>query len=64
MKSNQFLTAKLEWPTQPAGDVNADAGAKAIYMQLYPGREVIQINIDPIAAGGGGIHCTTQQEVI
>lgn len=46
------------------GDVNADASAKAMYTQLYPGREVIQINIDPIAAGGGGIHCTTQQEVI
>jgi agmatine deiminase len=23
---------------------------------------VVQLNIDGIAAGGGGIHCTTQQE--
>ncbi|PIF08276.1 agmatine deiminase family protein [Janthinobacterium sp. 13] len=44
------------------GDAQADASAKAQYAQLYPGRAVIQINIDPIAAGGGGIHCTTQQE--
>lgn len=44
------------------GDAQADASARAQYAQLYPGRAVIQINIDPIAAGGGGIHCTTQQE--
>lgn len=46
------------------GDAKADSIAKDIYTQLYPGRAVIQINIDPIAAGGGGIHCTTQQEII
>ena len=46
------------------GDSSADASAKALYAHLYPGRTVIQINIDPIAAGGGGIHCTTQQEII
>lgn len=45
------------------GDAQADAKAKAQYAQLYPGRAVVQINIDPIAAGGGGIHCTTQQEI-
>ncbi|KAB8057103.1 agmatine deiminase family protein [Janthinobacterium sp. FT14W] len=44
------------------GDAQADASARAQYAQLYPGRAVVQINIDPIAAGGGGIHCTTQQE--
>lgn len=46
------------------GDAKADSIAKEIYAQLYPGRAVIQINIDPIAAGGGGIHCTTQQEIL
>ena len=44
------------------GDAQADARARAQYAQLYPGRAVVQINIDPIAAGGGGIHCTMQQE--
>ncbi|MEO6918648.1 MAG: agmatine deiminase family protein [Collimonas sp.] len=44
------------------GDAVADAKARSQYEQLYPGRTVVQINIDPIAAGGGGIHCTTQQE--
>ncbi|RJG16682.1 agmatine deiminase family protein [Massilia cavernae] len=46
------------------GDAAADARAKAQYAELYPGRAVVQINIDPIAAGGGGIHCTTQQEIL
>ncbi|MFZ4875602.1 agmatine deiminase family protein [Janthinobacterium sp. Mn2066] len=45
------------------GDANADARARQQYTQLYPGRAIVQINIDPIAAGGGGIHCTTQQEI-
>ncbi|MDI9246438.1 agmatine deiminase family protein [Marinobacter sp. CHS3-4] len=44
------------------GDPNADAAAKRKLQNLFPGRDVIQINIDGIAAGGGGIHCTTQQE--
>lgn len=45
------------------GDAQADTSARAQYAQLYPGRAIVQINIDPIAAGGGGIHCTTQQEI-
>ena len=45
------------------GDAKADANAMALYAKLYPGRAVVPINIDPIAAGGGGIHCTTQQEI-
>ncbi|WP_373280988.1 agmatine deiminase family protein [Kineosphaera limosa] len=34
-------------------------GARAAHRTLFPGREVVQLDIDPIAAGGGGIHCTT-----
>ncbi|SDJ20294.1 agmatine deiminase [Lentzea albidocapillata subsp. violacea] len=44
------------------GDRRADAAAKATMERLFPGRTVVQINIDGIASGGGGIHCTTQQE--
>ncbi|MEV6235904.1 agmatine deiminase family protein [Lentzea sp. NPDC051838] len=44
------------------GDGQADAAAKATMERLFPGRTVVQIDIDGIAAGGGGIHCTTQQE--
>ncbi|MBR1204247.1 MULTISPECIES: agmatine/peptidylarginine deiminase [unclassified Bradyrhizobium] len=44
------------------GDPAADRNACERLRELYPGREIIQLNIDGIAAGGGGIHCTTQQQ--
>ncbi|MEL6400564.1 MAG: agmatine deiminase family protein [Cyanobacteria bacterium J06626_4] len=44
------------------GDDLADSRAKSILQDLYPERHIIQLNIDAIAAGGGGIHCTTQQQ--
>lgn len=44
------------------GDAKSDEEAKKKLKTLFPGREIVQINIDAIAAGGGGIHCTTQQE--
>ena len=44
------------------GDKQADANAKSTLEQLFPDRDIVQLNIDGLAAGGGGIHCTTQQE--
>lgn len=44
------------------GDSKADRHARDVLRDLFQGREVIQLNIDAIAAGGGGIHCTTQQQ--
>ncbi len=44
------------------GDQRADSAAKRQLAQLFPDRDIIQLNIDGIAAGGGGIHCATQQE--
>jgi len=41
------------------GDTKADAAALAVLKNAYPSRKVIQLNIDAIAAGGGGIHCVT-----
>jgi agmatine deiminase len=35
---------------------------RALMRDLFPKREVVQLDIDGIAAGGGGIHCTTQQQ--
>lgn len=43
------------------GDRSADEKARALLVQLYPGRTVVQLDIDAIAAGGGGIHCVTNQ---
>lgn len=44
------------------GDAQADRNTKAILREQFPGRDIVQLNIDAIAAGGGGIHCTTQQQ--
>jgi len=39
-----------------------DAEAVETYQSIYPDREVVQVRIDHIAPGGGGIHCITQQQ--
>ncbi|MEM9538196.1 MAG: agmatine deiminase family protein [Cyanobacteria bacterium P01_E01_bin.42] len=44
------------------GDRYCDRNAKEILEGLFPDRDIIQLNIDEIAAEGGGIHCMTQQE--
>ena len=44
------------------GDDKADQRARDVLADLFPDRDIMQLNIDEIAAGGGGIHCTTQQE--
>ncbi len=44
------------------GDQAADRVAYETLARLFPGRQVVQINIDGLAAGGGGIHCATQQQ--
>ncbi|MFJ6618025.1 agmatine deiminase family protein [Kitasatospora sp. NPDC091335] len=44
------------------GDRSADDRAAGLIGDLHPGRKVTQVAIDHIAAGGGGIHCATQQQ--
>ena len=44
------------------GDHKADAAAKGVLTDLFPERKIVTLDIDPIAAGGGGIHCSTQQQ--
>ncbi|MFI7341874.1 agmatine deiminase family protein [Streptomyces sp. NPDC050085] len=43
------------------GDRRADRDAASIVRELYPGREVVQVSVDTLGEGGGGIHCSTQQ---
>lgn len=47
---------------QEFGDKQADLAAKTAVQKAFPGRKVEQINVDGIAAGGGSVHCATQQE--
>jgi agmatine deiminase len=44
------------------GDAGADRFALTALQGHYPTRKIVQLRIDAIAAGGGGIHCTTQQQ--
>ncbi|MEJ8474505.1 agmatine deiminase family protein [Roseibium algae] len=44
------------------GDQKTDTIATEILSQLYPGRQIISLNVDPVGETGGGIHCATQQQ--
>ena len=44
------------------GDPCADETARDLVRGLYPHREVIQLTINNLAEGGGGIHCATRQQ--
>jgi agmatine deiminase len=44
------------------GDKAADAEAAEILADLYPGREIVMLNIDPVGEVGGGMHCTTHEQ--
>jgi len=46
------------------GDKNADSRCKEVLAGLFPKRAIVQLNIDALAAGGGGIHCATQQQPV
>lgn len=43
------------------GDRRRDAAARELFAELEPDRRIVQLDIDRIAEGGGGIHCCTMQ---
>lgn len=44
------------------GDTATDKEAADLLAQLYPGREIIMLNTDPVGEVGGGIHCATHEQ--
>ena len=46
----------------PAHGVAADARAREVFEEAFPGREILQLPVADIETGGGGIHCITQQQ--
>jgi len=46
----------------PAYGIEADEQALETVKRCFPSREVIQVDINHVAYGGGGIHCITQQQ--
>ncbi len=44
------------------GDRQADEEAADTLRKLYPDREIVVLDVDPVGEVGGGIHCATQQQ--
>ncbi|MFH7599364.1 agmatine deiminase family protein [Streptomyces racemochromogenes] len=66
-KGEEFLSSYTNYYTPNGaviaprfGDAYADGVAYDVLQAAYPGREVVQVVIDGIASGGGGVHCATQ----
>lgn len=47
---------------QTFGDERTDSEAQSELAAVFPKREIVPLAIDGIAAGGGSIHCATQQQ--
>lgn len=46
----------------PAYGIEADQVAAEVLAQAFPGREIVPVQINHLAHGGGGVHCITQQQ--
>jgi agmatine deiminase len=46
----------------PGYGVDEDADARRVVQACFPGHEVLQVDVNHIAYGGGAIHCITQQQ--
>jgi len=46
----------------PKYGIRTDDVVRETFEAIFPDRRVLQVPIDNIAVGGGGIHCITQQE--
>ncbi len=46
----------------PAYGIEADQAAAEVLAKAFPGREVVPVQINNLAHGGGGVHCITQQQ--
>jgi agmatine deiminase len=44
------------------GDRKADDRARGILQEHFPKRDIVPVQIDTIASGGGGIHCSTHDQ--
>jgi agmatine deiminase len=68
-KRNLFVNVYINWylcngavMMPKFGDRAADHAARSLVHELYPDREIVQLAINNLAEGGGGIHCVTQQQ--
>ena len=63
MVTNGVVLSAAYWKKgMPLREKEKDDEVKVLLGQLYPGRQVIQINPLSINLFGGGMHCVTQQQ--
>jgi len=55
------LVPRFYRPGRDAELIQKDAAFAQIIQARYPGRRVVPIGVDALLAGGGGMHCITQQ---
>ncbi|MBO0495214.1 agmatine deiminase family protein [Pseudomonas sp. Marseille-Q1929] len=48
----------------PAYGIAADHEAAQVLAQAFPAREIVPVQINHLAHGGGGVHCITQQQPV
>ena len=46
----------------PSYGIASDAAARDVVAKAFPDREIVQVDVNGIAPGGGGIHCITPQQ--
>lgn len=68
-RSSRFVDSYLNFHvvngaviTAQFGDPVKDAAAERVLAAAFPGRAVVQLDVDRLMAGGGGIHCSTLQQ--
>lgn len=66
ISNNIVLAAKYYQPNIPGRDSPrlraTDEAAYYVLQCVFPSRQVMQLDVDAINFGGGGIHCITQQQ--
>ena len=59
--SQLVLVPKFYKPGRDPSLVAKDEAFRQTIANAYPGRRVAQIDVDAVLAGGGGMHCISQQ---
>ena len=62
ISNDVVLIAKYWKEGLPESENEKDEKVKDLFVKLFPGKKIIQINPLAINRGGGGIHCATQQQ--
>ncbi len=61
--SNDVVVAQKYWKKgMPQSIKEKDEAAQAALKKAFPTRKIVAVHSLPINLGGGGIHCTTQQQ--